>query len=749
MSKNIKGITIQIGAETSGLDKALADVNKSSVNINKELRDVNRLLKFNPKDVELLTQKKKLLADQVEATKEKLDRLKSAEAQVQEQFKKGDISEEQYRAFQREIVETESKLKHYEGELKKVNDSHVILGQKLQEVGTKFNEVGDKAKDVGKSLSTKLTIPMVGIGVAATKLGIDFEKSMSEVQAVSGATGEEMEQLEKSARDAGATTDKSARDAANALKYMGLAGWSVTESQKALMPMLKLSSAANMDLGRTSDLVTDTMSALGLGIDELDGYLDVLAQTSRNSNTDVDQLGEGFLVVGGKLRDLKVDLNEGAAALGVLGDNGIKGSEAGRGLSAVLTNLTVPTGQAKEAMDQLGVSVFDSNGEFIGIEESLKLVDGAMEGMTDEQKNMYKSMIAGKEHSNTFGALMNSLGGDFGGLKGEINNADGALNEMYTTATDNSMGALNDLKSAVEELALKIFDNLKPSIDKLIEVVQKVTDKFNALSPKTQENIVRIGLLVAAIGPLLFIFGTLAGSVGNIIDIGGKLVDNWDKIKGAGAVLSGGLKATVGFIFSPAGAIAIGIAAAIAAGILLWQNWDTVKEKASQLATSVSDKFDVIKTAITDKINAARDAVGNGIDKMKSFFNFTWELPKLKMPHFNISGKFSLNPPSVPNFGIEWRKDGAIFTKPYVFGNQGWGEAGPEAVLPIEKLGGIMADLMNKLGYNNMTSMDNTSNKHQSKEIVQHITINSPQALSPSETAGQVKNASRKLAMEW
>ena len=147
MSKRIKGITIEINAETKGLDKALQDVNKSSRDINKELRDVNKLIKFNPKDTELLAQKKKLLGDQVSTTREKLDRLKQAEAEVQAQFERGDIGEEQYRAFKREVVETESKLKHYENQLKQVSGSHVILSQNLQDAGKKMQDVG-KVSDV-------------------------------------------------------------------------------------------------------------------------------------------------------------------------------------------------------------------------------------------------------------------------------------------------------------------------------------------------------------------------------------------------------------------------------------------------------------------------------------------------------------------------------------------------------------------------------------------------------------------------
>lgn len=686
--KTIKGITIQIGAETTGLDKALKNVNKQSREIGKELRDINRGLKFNPKNTELLSQKQKVLGDQVGATRDKLKQLKSAEKEVQEQFKRGEISAEQYRAFKREIVETESKLEHYKRQVIETAKEKDKLGKALQDLGKGLQSFGEKTTEVGKNLTTKVTLPLVGVGVAASKLGIEFEKGMSEVAAASGATGDELKQLEKAARDAGATTDKSARDAADALKYMALAGWDVEDSQKALMPVLKLSSAANMDLGRTSDLVTDSMATLGLGIDDLDGYLDILAQTSRNSNTDVDKLGEAFLVVGGRLNLLGVSAEDGAVALGVLANNGIKGSEAGRGLNAVLTNLTAPTGQAQKALDELKISAFDSSGEFIGLEETLKLVEEKTKDMTKEQQNMYYSMIAGKEHSKTFTALMSGLGGGFDELTGHINNSDGALEDMYNTATDNTMGAINNLKSALEELSLKIFDSLQPTIEKLVAWVQKVTDKFNALSPETQENIVRIGMLVAAIGPALMIMGKLIGIVGGIIGTFGKMVT---AVKAAGAV--------IGLLASPIGIAIAAIAAIIAIGVALWKNWDKIKEQ------------------------------GN---KLKQFFNnLKLKLPKPKLPKFEITGKFSLSPPSVPRIGISWNAKGGLMDGAMIFGAKGntllgGGEAGKEGLVPLEgkhmyPLADAIAERLGSAGgqvvVENMTVRDDTDIHLISREL--------------------------------
>lgn len=832
MAKNIKGIIIELGAETKGLDKALADVNKQSRDIQKELREVNKLLKFNPKDTELLSQKQKLLGDQVSATKEKLDKLKAAEAQVQEQFKKGEITEEQYRAYQREIVETESKLKHYEEQLKQVTRENNSFAQSMKTASKKLKDVGGKMESVGKDLNKKVTLPLVGIGAAAAKLGVEFEKSMSEVAAVSGASAEELQQLEKAARDAGATTDKSARDAADALKYMALAGWDVETSQKALMPVLKMSSAAGIELGKTSDLVTDSMSSLGLTVDELNRYLDVVSLTQSKANTSAEGMMEAYVKAGGTFKNMNVSIDESAAMLGILANRGMKGAEAGNSLNSVMVNLSGSTDKTRKIFDELGIAIYDQQGNYIGFEATLEQLKTKFDGMTESERNYYMAQLVGKSQIDTMTKLMDGLGNEYYDLKGQIEGADGALEQMYETSTNNTMGAIDDLKSALEELGLKIFDSLQPTIESLIGKVQSLTDWFNNLSPSAQENIVKFGLIAAAIGPLLVVGGKMAYGTSKIIDLGLKL-----------APVIGGLNLKFLAIAGP-------IAAAIAAGVLLYKNWDTIKEKARQLKDAVGEKWDNIKTKTsetwenirtttqekwddikqrtTDTAENIRKTVGSRWDEVKAKTSDTWEnmktntadawsnikstieengggiegilntavkgyasiwhtgfnlidkvtggkmsdiassisvglgnvksffnnlklkpieIPKPKLPHFSISGEFSLKPPSVPKIGIDWYAKGAIFDGPQVIGV---GEAGPEAVVPIEKLGGILADTLKKIDEDrNLKAVVEKEKYYQDKGITQHIIINSPTPLTPSETARQVKNASRNLALEW
>lgn len=507
----------------------------------------------------------------------------------------------------KQIAQAEKEMSHYQKRIDGVNKRLESGAADIEDYGRRLENMGKSTKDLGKKLSVA-SAAVTGIGVIAAKTGIEFEKSMSEVQAVSGATADEMVVLEKAARDAGASTDKSAKDAADALQYMALAGWDVEDSQQALMPILKLSSAANMDLGRTSDLVTDTMSVLGLEINDLDGYLDVLAQTSRNSNTDVDQLGEAFLNVGGRLQLLGVDAKEGATALGILANNGIKGSSAGKSLNAVLTNLTAPTGRAKKALDELNISAFDTNGEFIGIEETLKLVDDATKDLTDEQRNMYLAMIGGKEHASSLSALMNGLGGEFDSLSANIDGSTGALNEMYDVATDNTMGAINELKSSLEELSLKIFDNLQPAIEWVVEKVQALTDWLNGLDEETQQIIVTVGMVVAVLGPLLVIVGTFIEKIGIITQALAPL----------GAKVGWLMGEVATFFGISVGWVAVAVAAIVALGVIIYKNWDSIKEWTLNLIDTITEKFQVFKQWFINLWNSIKDTIISIVQRIQN-----------------------------------------------------------------------------------------------------------------------------------
>lgn len=517
MSQRIKGITIELDGDTKGLDKALKDVNKESYKLQTELRDVDRLLKFNPKNVELLTQKKKLLADQVENTKKKLEQLKNSQEQVTKAFEAGEISEKQYRDFQKEIAETESKLKHYETQLKSVDSTQRSFGEKMAASGKTVKEFGQGMTSVGKELSMKVTAPLVAIGGVAAKLGMDFKAGMSEVQALSGATAEELAVLESRARELGASTKFSAKEVSEGFKYMALAGWDVQQSLDGIDGVLNLSAASGEDLARVSDILTDAISAFGDEAKDAARYADVMAAASSNANTDVAGLGEAFKMVAPVAGALGYSLEDTSVALGLMANAGVKGSAAGTALRSALTNLVKPTATMEKEMKRLGINIKDSSGEMKPLDVLLGDLRTSFGKLSEDQKASAAATIFGKEAMSGMLAVINAGEGDFNKLTNAIANSEGVAQEMAETMQNNLQGKLTNLKSALEELAIKIFDALEPALSWLVGAFQSLVDWLNGLDASTQTVMVAIAGLAAAIGPLAVTLGTLLTMVGGIM----------------------------------------------------------------------------------------------------------------------------------------------------------------------------------------------------------------------------------------
>lgn len=474
--------------------------------------------------------------------------------------------------------------------------------------GRDIQRTGRTASRIGGTLTKAFTAPLLGAGAAATKIGIDFESSMSEVQAVTQASSSEMEMLEKAARDAGANTSKSAKEAADALGYMGLAGWNVKDSIDGLLPVLKLSEAGNLDLGRASDLVTDSMSAMGIEVQELDKYLDVIAQTARSSNTDIDAMMEAYLGVGGVLRGLNIELEESAVALGLLADAGIKGSEGGKALSAILTNLTAPTGRAKKALDELNFTAFDSEGNFKGLDNVLFELKDSMSGMTTEQKNNYRAMIAGKEHTKGLNALLNGLDDTYDELSASVKDSNGALDEMRDTMKDNLKGTLEEIKSALEEVGLQIFDVLQPGLETGAKKIKEFAQTLNDLSPEQIEMITQIAKMAIVIGPTLMLLGKMTGTVGKLVTEFGFFAQRVGNVGFLSAIFTPGLK------------VVLILAALAAAAVIVYKNWDKIKETFQNVKEKLDEMF-----GLSDRIEFLKELLSGMADNLKEKMLEAWE----------------------------------------------------------------------------------------------------------------------------
>lgn len=289
MASRIQGITVEIGGDTTKLSKALESVNKSIKGTQSGLKDVNKLLKLDPSNTELVVQKQKMLKDAIEVTKEKLATLKTAAQQANEQLANGEITQQQYDALQREIVETEQNLRSLQDQAATTNATLA----KIDEAGEKLQNIGSSVENVGKKF-LPVTAAVTGLGTAAVKTAADFDSEMSKVSAISGATGDDFDQLRAKAREMGAKTKFSASEAASAMEYMAMAGWKTSDMLNGIEGVMNLAAASGEDLATTSDIVTDALTAFGLSAADSGHFADILAAASSNANTNVSMMGETF-----------------------------------------------------------------------------------------------------------------------------------------------------------------------------------------------------------------------------------------------------------------------------------------------------------------------------------------------------------------------------------------------------------------------------------------------------------------------
>lgn len=370
----------------------------------------------------------------------------------------------------------------------------------------------------------------------------DFDQAMANTAAICNATADDYARLQQAALDMGKTTTKTATESAEALGYMSLAGWDVNESIAGLEPILRLSEATGMDLATCSDLVTDSLSALNLQVDDLGEYLDVAAMANNKSNQTAQMLMEAYIAVGGTMKNLHVPIQESATALGVLANRGIKGSEAGTALNAVINNLTTGTGKAGKMMDKLGISAFDSNGKFIGLAETIRVVDEATKDMTEEQRNAALAALGGKEHIDALNDLISGLNtttadgrSEWEALTDDLYNADGALSTMAATVTDTLQGAISIFGSAMDDMKIRLAQTFAPAakdaINAVSAVIPSITDRIAAAGnafveyalPKVEafaQNCVpaleKVGGAFAAVGAVIVDHKDLFDSLGSL-----------------------------------------------------------------------------------------------------------------------------------------------------------------------------------------------------------------------------------------
>ena len=617
MANRIKGITVEIGGDTTKLQNALKGVNSQIKSTESQLRDVNRLLKLDPGNTELIAQKHRLLGQAVDETKQKLETLKTAQEQANQALARGEVSQEQYDALQREIIETEQDLKKLE---QAANESVTAL-QNIAAKGESLKSMGDKVSAAGEKM-LPVTAGVAALGTAAVKTAADFDASMSKVAAVSGAAGSEFDALKAKAREMGSKTKFSASEAADAMNYMAMAGWKTEDMLSGIEGVMNLAAASGEDLATTSDIVTDALTAFGLSAKDSEHFADILAAASSNANTNVSMMGETFKYAAPIAGALGFSAEDTAEAIGLMANAGIKSSQAGTSLRSIMNNLTGDVKFAGSAFGEMTIATTNTDGSMRSLNDILSDCRGAFSQMSESEQAANAEALVGKNAMSGFLAIMNAAPGDIEKLDSAIANCDGTAEGMAETMQDNLEGQLTILKSQLEELAISFGELLMPAIRSIVSGIQGFVDILNKMSPGMKQVIMTIAILVAAIGPVLIVVGKIMSAVGTIMTIVPKLAGVINTVKTAMMALNTTMLA------NPIVLIIAAIAALVAAFIYLWNTnedfrqfwiglWNSIKE----VAVSVWNAIKEFLTAAWAAIKATFETVWNGI---KSFFSGIW-----------------------------------------------------------------------------------------------------------------------------
>lgn len=727
----IKGITIEIEGKTDKLVNSLKGVDKQLNTTKSALKDVNKLLKLDPSNTELLTQKQKALKKAVNDTSERLKQLRKASENVTPE----DIGQDRYDALQREIAATEADLK----DLKKQAEDFGSVGtQQAKIVGEKLQVIGGICQDVGKKLTTYVTLPLAALGGYSFKSYASFEDSIAKVGTIADETQVPLDELESQIMELSNRSGVAAADIAEAVYGAMSAGQATDKAVGFVETANMLAKAGFTDSATATDVLTTALNAYGLSSEEAIDVSNKLIATQNLGKTTVAQLGSSIGKVIPTAAMFNTDLDNVSSAYVTLTKNGIGTAESTTYLNGMLNELGKSGTKVSEIVRKRTGKSFS---ELMESGWDLSDVMGVLQEESKETGSSVADMFGSQEASKAAAVIMQhseDFKGAMSSMEGAAGTTQTAFDELEETTSSKLGKSINQLKNDAIVLGGALATTLGPIIEKVTEYVKKFSDWFQKLDPETQDLIIKIGLIVAAVGPILGLIGSIltgigsliifapilgaaiaaigapvaviVGVIGGLIAVGALLIGNWDNIVSACADLKdnvisywqgvgekvgkavGDLKTTVSTNWN---SIKNGVTTAAST------IYNTVTSKFQSAKTSAVSAFEGLRSGITGKLESAKSSISGTLDKIRGFFSgLSLKIPEIQLPHLprirlttgskTILGK-TFTYPSGFEFYAKAMKDAYLLDGPTVFGMNGGramvgGEAGKEVILGLDKL---------------------------------------------------------------
>lgn len=600
---NIKGITIEIGSDTKKFKSGLKDLNQSAKDLQNELKYVNKALKHDPKNTDLLRQKQELLTKSVSETKSKLESLKAAKEKADKDMANGtEVNQEQYRRLVREISTTENSLKNLTKEMKNFGS---VSAQQIAAAGEKMQDVGGKIEDVGKKVSVVSGAAAVAIGVS-TKFASEYTDAVAKVGTVADLQSVSLEKLHDDMLQLSTDTGRSAEEIADATYQAISASVNTADAVSFVGTASNLAKAGFLETADAVDVLTTIINAYGLKAEDAARLSDILVQTQNDGKTTVNELSQSMGQVIPLASAYGVNIENLAASYAQLTKNGVATSQAGTYLKSMLNELgDSGSDVAGILQNKTGKSFGQLMNEGMSLGDVLGILNESVNGDSEALAGLWGSTEAGTGALSILSAGVNAFNGELGNMANSTGNVANAL-ETLSTPSEKAKESLNALKNIGIELGSTVLEALAPVLEQLAETVKALSEKFSNLSPTTQKVIVVVGLLVAAIGPVILIIGKFASAIGAIMAIAPTL-----------AAVLGAVKIAFAAIGGPVTIIIALITALVLKFIHAYNTSEEFRNK-------VNAAFASVKNAVTGALSAAAAKVKEFVSVGKNVIVGLW-----------------------------------------------------------------------------------------------------------------------------